>query len=72
MEIIIYSILGLVALVVGLIFINGIGIFVKSVIRSDSWFPTLVAMSYRAAGDQLLLMRELQQLKQGLFYLQIN
>ncbi len=67
MEIVIYSIIGLVALVVGFVFINYVGIFVKSWLSGATvGFPTLVAMSLRAVPVSLIVDARITAVKAGL------
>jgi uncharacterized protein YqfA (UPF0365 family) len=67
MEIVIYSVIGLVALVVGYIFTNYVGIFVKSWLSGATvGFPTLVAMSLRAVPVSLIVDARITAVKAGL------
>lgn len=67
MEIVIYSVIGLVSLVVGFIFINYVGIFVKSWLSGATvGFPTLVAMSLRAVPVSLIVDARITAVKAGL------
>lgn len=67
MEIVIYSVIGLVSLVVGFIFINYVGIFVKSWLSGATvGFPTLVAMSLRAVPVSLIVNARITAVKAGL------
>ena len=67
MDIVIYSIIGLVSIVVGFIFINYVGIFVKSWLSGATvGFPTLVAMSLRAVPVSLIVDARITAVKAGL------
>ena len=67
MEIIIYSVLGLVFLVVGLIFINYVGIFVRSLLSGATvGFPTLVAMSLRKVPVSMIVDARITAVKAGI------
>ncbi len=67
MQLIIYSVLGLIALVVGFIFINYVGIFVKSWLSGATvGFPTLVAMSLRSVPVSLIVDARITAVKAGL------
>ena len=67
MQIIIYSVLGLVFLVVGLIFINYVGIFVRSLLSGATvGFPTLVAMSLRKVPVSMIVDARITAVKAGI------
>jgi uncharacterized protein YqfA (UPF0365 family) len=67
MQIIIYSVLGLVLLVVGLIFINYVGIFVRSLLSGATvGFPTLVAMSLRKVPVSMIVDARITAVKAGI------
>ena len=67
MEIVIYTIIGLIALVVGFVFINYVGIFVKSWLSGATvGFPTLVAMCLRAVPVSLIVDARITAVKAGL------
>ncbi len=67
MQIIIYSVLGLIALIAGLIFINYIGIFIRAW-ASGSYvgFPTLIAMSLRSVPVAKIVDARITAHKAGL------
>lgn len=67
MQVIIYSVLGLALLVVGLIFINYIGIFVRSLLSGATvGFPTLVAMSLRKVPVSMIVDARITAVKAGI------
>lgn len=67
MELIIYSVIGLIALVIGFIFISYVGIFVKSWLSGATvGFPTLVAMSLRSVPVSLIVDARITAVKAGL------
>ena len=67
MQVIIYSVLGLVLLVVGLIFINYVGIFVRSLLSGATvGFPTLVAMSLRKVPVSMIVDARITAVKAGI------
>mgnify|MGYP001391275207 FL=1 len=67
MQLIIYSVLGLIALVIGFIFISYVGIFVKSWLSGATvGFPTLVAMSLRGVPVSLIVDARITAVKAGL------
>jgi uncharacterized protein YqfA (UPF0365 family) len=67
MNVILYSVLGLILLVVGLIFINYVGIFVRSLLSGATvGFPTLVAMSLRKVPVSMIVDARITAVKAGI------
>ena len=67
MNVIVYSVIALVLLVVGLIFINYVGIFVRSLLSGATvGFPTLVAMSLRKVPVSMIVDARITAVKAGI------